>query len=157
MRVAPDAYFMLRTAGKVRHCFREVDRSTEELDRLKRKYVNYWWYLQSPEFVEALQPGDAVVVLFVTTGETRMRNMMAALERLKKPNRARHAKRGLFWFCTDGDYALEDPVSVLRAIWRAVGVDAGARRTLGAGAIRAGATPPGHGLAPHPTLQPGGR
>ena len=120
VRIAPDAYFTLRRAGKTRHAFLEVDRSTEELDRLKAKYVNYWWYLQSLEFLSTVDPVDTAVVLFVTTGRMRLANMMSTLRNLQKPNRARRVKRGAFWFCLDSDCGLGDPQSNLGPVWRTV-------------------------------------
>lgn len=120
VRVAPDAYFMLGRPGKIRHCFLEVDRSTEELDRLKAKYVNYWWYLQSPEFLATVDPVDTAVVLFVTIGRTRLANMMSTLRGLRKPNRARQVKKGAFWFCLEPEYGVENPGSIVDPIWRTV-------------------------------------
>jgi len=120
----------LRWAGKTRHCFLEVDRSTEELDRLKRKYVNYWWYLQSREFLSTADPVDTAVVLFATTGRTRLTNMRTALRNLQKPNRAAEVKRGMFWFCLENDYSLEAPESILSPIWR-TGSAAAQKQSLG--------------------------
>lgn len=120
VRVAPDAYFKLGRPGKIRHCFLEVDRSTEELDRLKAKYVNYWWYLQSSEFLATVDPVDTAVVLFVTIGRTRLANMMSTLRTLQKPNRARQVKKGAFWFCLEPEYCVENPASIVDPIWRTV-------------------------------------
>ena len=119
VRIAPDAYFTLGRAGKTRHCFLEVDRSTEELDRLKGKYVNYWWYLQSREFVRG-SGHEAATVLFVTTGQRRLTNIKAALRDLRKPNRTQRGGKGVFWFCLEDDYLLETPESVLGPIWSTV-------------------------------------
>ena len=112
--------WVLRSRSKTRHCFLEVDRSTEELDRLKGKYVNYWWYLQSPEFLSTADRDDTAIVLFVTTGSTRLANMTATLRNLQKPNRTRHAKKGAFWFCLEADYCVEKPASILDSFWRTV-------------------------------------
>lgn len=119
VRVAPDAYFMLGRAGKIRHCFLEVDRSTEELDRLNAKYVNYWWYLQSRELFQNAGR-EAATVLFVTVGRQRMANMMATLRDLQKPNRTKRGGKGVFWFCLEADYSLEAPQSVFGPIWSTV-------------------------------------
>ena len=120
VRISPDAYFAIRWAGKTRHCFLEVDRSTEELDRLTGKYVNYWWYLQSAELQSMADPDDALIVLFVTTGRQRLANMVATLRNLQKPNRTQRGGKGVFWFCLEGDYDLENPASILGPIWKTV-------------------------------------
>ena len=118
VRIAPDAYFELRQSGRRRHFFLEVDRATEEHDRLLRKFTGYWWYLQSREYRDNHQDPSRVNVLFVTTGACRLRNMIDTLSRWHKPNRATHGGKGLFWFCFADDYRLEDPRSILGPIWR---------------------------------------
>jgi len=91
-RVAPDAYFVLRQAGRTRHFFLEADRSTEEQGRLLDRYAGYWWYLDGPAFAES--SGRRLVnVLFLTVGEHRMANMMSALRTMPRPGRATHGGR----------------------------------------------------------------
>jgi len=119
LRVAPDARFSLRQAGQVRHFFLEMDGSTEEHARLLLKFQGYWWYLQSPAYLQAHAIPRRVNVLFVTTGQQRMLNMMKTLRELRKPNRADHGGKDLFWFCVEGDYDLGRPNPLLRPIWRA--------------------------------------
>ncbi|NNE19984.1 MAG: hypothetical protein HKN10_16055 [Myxococcales bacterium] len=121
VRVAPDGYFALRRADKTRHCFLEIDRATEELDRLMAKYVNYWWYLQSPEFRSSVDRADRAIVLFVTIGPQRLTNMMATLRDLRKPNRSQHGGKGLFWFCLESEYSINEVASVFGAIWQTIG------------------------------------
>jgi len=118
VRVAPDAHFTLREAGHLRHFFLEMDRSTEEHRRLLQKYLGYWWYLQSPHFQQANPGNRRVNVLFVTTGYQRMLNMMETLRNMPKPNRGGHGGKGLFWFCLQNGYRLEEPASILSTIWR---------------------------------------
>lgn len=120
IRVAPDATFTLGEAGHPRHFFLEMDRSTEEHSRLLRKFLGYWWYLQSLEFHEAHPGSRRVNVLFVTTGHQRMLNMMETLRRLPKPNRASHGGKGLFLFCLESDYTVAKPPLLLGTIWRNV-------------------------------------
>jgi hypothetical protein len=117
VRVAPDAYFVLRRGDQVRHFFLEADRSTEEHRRLVGKFVGYWWYLQNRPFADARGGRPRVNVLFVTTGETRMRNMMEALRGMPKPNRAGHGGKGVFLFVSEADYAISAPSSLLKPIW----------------------------------------
>ena len=47
-----------------------------------------------------------------------MANMMETLRQMPKPNRADHGGKGVFRFCLDSDYALDDPASSLRSSWR---------------------------------------
>jgi hypothetical protein len=96
----------------------EEESATEEHDRLLRKFAGYWWYLQSREYRGSHEDENRVNVLFVTTGERRLFNMMETLRRLEKPNRARHGGKGLFWFCLADDYALDCPETILGSIWR---------------------------------------
>jgi hypothetical protein len=118
VRVAPDARFSLREAGQIRNFYLETDRSTEEHSQLLRKFVGYWWYLQSSAYQQAHPHPRRVNVLFVTTGYQRMLNMMETLTELQKPNRADHGGKGLFWFCRDKDYLIDDPPRILGPVWR---------------------------------------
>jgi hypothetical protein len=120
LRVAPDARFTLREAGQFRHFFLEMDRSTEEHLRLVRKFQAYWWYLQSPAYQQAHANHRRVNVLFVTTDRQRMLNMMKTLRLMLKPNRADHGGKGLFWFCVQDDYLVEEPSSILCPVWSSV-------------------------------------
>jgi hypothetical protein len=99
VRVAPDAYFVLRQGDQLRHFFLEADRSTEEHRRIVERFVGYWWHLQDSRFVDAHGGRVRVNVLFVTTGEGRMLHLMDSLSRMPKPNRASHGGKGTFRFC----------------------------------------------------------
>ena len=116
--VAPDAYFVLRSKGQVRHFYLEADRSTEERRRLVHKFIGYWWHLQDPGFLEAGDRRSRVNVLFVSTGQRRLRNMINTLERMPKPNRARHGGKGLFWFYLNDHATIDDPSRLLDPGWR---------------------------------------
>lgn len=118
--VAPDAYFVLRQADQVRHFFLEADRATEEHRRIVDKFVRYWWYLQSPGFTKTRGDHPRVNVIFVTTGQRRMDNLMATLQRVPKPNRAEHGGKGLFWFGLDSDVSPTDPALFLGPCWLSV-------------------------------------
>ena len=117
-RVAPDARFSLRESGQVHHFFLEMDRSTEEHSRVLRKFQGYWWYLQSPTYYERHANPRRVNVLFVTTGRQRMHNMMDTLRAMSKPNRPDHGGKGVFRFCLVSDYRLDEPKTIISAIWR---------------------------------------
>jgi hypothetical protein len=114
VRVAPDAHFVLCQGDQLRHFFLEVDRSTEEHRRLVDKFVGYWWYLQESRFTAARGGRTRVNVLFVTTRETRMENMIETLRQMPKPNRAEHGGKGCFRFCVQEDVTVEDPSRVGR-------------------------------------------
>lgn len=118
VRISPDAYFALHEQGALRHFFLEVDRSTEEHDKIVRKYSGYWQYLQTTEYVTRHEQHRRVNVLFVTTGEQRLRNLTKKLRQFEEPYRARHAGKSLFWFCLDRHVSLENPTTVLRPVWR---------------------------------------
>ena len=117
VRVAPDAYFVLRQGDQVRHFYLEADRGTEEHRRLVDKFVGYWWYLQDSRFTAALGGRARVNVLFVTTREARMGNMIETLRRMPKPNRAEHGGKGCFRFCVQKDVTVEDPTHVAWHLW----------------------------------------
>lgn len=125
--LVPDARFTLRTLSGDRTVFLEIDRRTEEHTRLIRKYDSYWWYLQSEEYRHSRGDPRRTIVLFVTTGEQRMENMVESLQRMSKPNRARQGGKGQFWFGCHHWYSLEQPTGLLNADWRTVKLCPGAR------------------------------
>jgi len=116
VRVAPDAYFVLRQGDHVRHFFLETDRSTEEHRRLVQKFVSYWWHLQDPRFVDSAGGRPHVNVVFVTTGERRLQTMTASLDRMAKPNRATHGGKRIFTFACEADFNAASPSSLLNAL-----------------------------------------
>jgi len=118
VRVAPDAYFVLRQGRQVRHFFLEADRSTEEHRRLEAKFIGYWRHVQVPPDLEGGHGRRRVNVLFVTTGERRMSSVIETLRLLPKLNRDALGGRGLFWFCCEPRYDLAASESVLGPIWR---------------------------------------
>jgi len=126
-RVAPDAYFALRQGEEVRHFFLEADRSSEEHRRLITKYIGYWWHLQDRRFAATRGGPLRVNVLFVTTGERRMANMIETLRQMPKPNRAGHGGKGAFRFCLARDVTIDDPLWIFRSIWR-MGASNGVQR-----------------------------
>jgi hypothetical protein len=120
VRVAPDAYFVLRQGCQVRHFYLEVDRGTEEHRRIVEKFVGYWWELQNPRFA-ATKPGrQHANVLVVTTTARRSTAMIDTLRRMPKPNRANHAGKGLFRFCSEQSYDCQQPASILSHVWDSV-------------------------------------
>ena len=109
VRVAPDAYFVLRQGDELRHFFLEADRSTEEHRRLLDKFVGYWWHLQDPRFADIEGRRLRVNILFLTISERRMQNMIGTLQAMPKPNRATHGGKGIFLFCLDEDVSISHP------------------------------------------------
>ncbi len=119
--LVPDAYFAIEEGdGTIRNYFLEADRGSEAHPRIVAKYRAYWWYLQSQAYREAHYDPERVQVLFVTTGEQRMRNMMRSLNEMEKPNRPPYGGKGWFRFCLEEDYDLEDPATMFDPIWRTV-------------------------------------
>lgn len=118
VRVAPDAYFALRRGEHVRHFYLEADRGTETLRRIVEKFVSYWFHLQ--EVVLRGIDGDSqrVNVLFAAVGEGRATRLVNIFRSTPKPSRAAHGGRGLFLSCSEGDYTIDDPPSIMRSIWR---------------------------------------
>ena len=116
--VVPNAVFTLVLSGVTRRFFLEVDRGTEEHSRLARKFVAYWWYLRR-DFTRATDSHPRRTnVLFLTTTPARVENMLLTLRRLRKPNRASHGGRGVFWFCDTTDLLCSPDYSVLEMKWR---------------------------------------
>ena len=122
--LAPDARFTVRFADGDRSVFLESDRGTEEHSRLVRKYQAYWWYVQSEEHRRSGGGPPRTTVLFVTTGEQRMENMIQSLRAMPKPNRSSQGGKGLFWFGCHHWYSLDQPDRILNASWRTVNATA---------------------------------
>ena len=118
VRVAPDACFALRQGDRVRHFFLEADRSTEERRRLVNKFVGYWWHLQALPFADLGGGRPRISVLFVTTGQRRMAGLLNLFRRVRRPNRASHGGRGLYWVALEPNYSVGNPESILGRIWR---------------------------------------
>jgi len=129
--VTPDAYFSIEAAGGIHNFYIELDRSSEDRWRIAEKYEKYWWWLQSPAYQEAHHDHKRVSVLFVSTGEQRLSNMMDVLRgvpyihnrktyQFDKPNDPPYGGKGWFCFCLEDDYQLEDPSTILAPIWRTV-------------------------------------
>jgi hypothetical protein len=116
LRVAPDAYFVLRQGDQVRHVYLEADRGTAEHRRIVEKFVGYWWYLQDSRFADARHGRARVHVLFVTTGARRMLNMIEALRRMPKPNRAVHGGKGVFRFLSESENSTATPSRFLASL-----------------------------------------
>jgi hypothetical protein len=114
VRVAPDAYFVLRQGDQVRHFYLEADRGTEEHRRIIDKFVGYWWYLQ-------LSPGSRGDVhrrrqrmLFLTRSVRRSERLAARLQQWPKPNRVAHGGKGLFQFVAFDEDTRELPGQILQ-------------------------------------------
>ncbi len=115
-RVAPDAYFVLRQRDQVRHFYVEVDRGTEEHRRLLDRFLGYWWHLRNDSLVGPSGGRRRANVLFITTSDRRMLNMIETLRRTPKPDKT-HGGRGLFWFASEVSYARLEPQSLAATNW----------------------------------------
>ncbi len=121
LRVNPDAFFAIRDGeGGLRNYFLEFDAGSEEQRRREAKLLAYWMVLQGKAYREAHEDHQRVAVLFVTTGQKRMENMMETLARMQKPNNPPYGGKGWFRFCLETDYQLAEPGSILSPIWQTV-------------------------------------
>ena len=120
LRVAPDAYFVLRQRDQVRHFYVEVDRGSEEHRRLIDRFIGYWCHLGDDAVPSASGARRRANVLFITTSDRRMLNMIETLRNTPKPKRVRHRGRGLFWFANELSYTRHEPMSLAAATWRSV-------------------------------------
>ena len=116
VRLAPDAYFVLRQGSQVRHFFLEADRSTEEHRRLVDKFVGYWRHL-SNVVAEHGQARVRANVLVLMTNERRMMNVINTLRAIPKPKDASHSGKGTFWFAIDRCVTVETPSRLLDSVW----------------------------------------
>jgi hypothetical protein len=117
VRLAPDAYFVLRRDNEVRHFFLEADRSTEEHRRIVDKFVGYWRHLDASS-TEQGQARRRTNVLMLMTDERRMMNVIDTLRAIPKPKGTNHAGKGTFWFATDRVAAIDTPASILDLVWQ---------------------------------------
>ncbi len=119
-QVRPDGYVLLGENGVAKNLFIECDRSKEESTVIQEKYENYLAYLGSTDFQEFPNPSK-VRVLFITTGEERLQNMMGYLDDLEIPERR---NRSIFWFTTRERFSLAEPQRILFApIWQTLTMD----------------------------------
>jgi hypothetical protein len=119
VRLAPDAYFVLRRGGQVRHFYLEADRGTEEHRRVRDKIVGYWWHLQSDRRADPNAVRRRVNVLFVTTSERRLLGLLATLRAMPKPKLRDHGGKGSFLCCSELEYTIAHPTGILGSVWRA--------------------------------------
>jgi hypothetical protein len=103
VRVAPDAYFVLRQGDQVRHFHLEADRGTEEHRRIIEKFLGYWWHFDNRFDTNPREKTLRRTVLFVTSTESRRRSLSIALVQMKKPSRARQGGKGIFRFTVEVD------------------------------------------------------
>jgi hypothetical protein len=114
--VVPDGYVVFERQGKKAHAFIEADQSTMTGRRFSRKlkaYLTWWQEGKSRDKLDA----EFFRVLTLTKSRERRNNLCKIAQdvcgREEDPN-----ARWLFWFGAETDYLIENPVSVLDAIWR---------------------------------------
>jgi hypothetical protein len=118
-RVGPDGYAAVRVAGAHTNLFLEADNNTEEHHRIDYKARAYWFYLtRESAYWQKFEAPERRLVLFVTTSERRLENMMDTVTGIDEFH-----GRGLrqFWFTCESDFSVANPVSLLAPIWRVVG------------------------------------
>jgi hypothetical protein len=120
VRLAPDAYFVIRQRDQARHFYFEADRGTEERGRILNKFVAYWWHLQQCQR-DGSPNKFRVNVLFVTSSADRLNNLVTLLQRMPKPNRTGRGGKGVFRFASTSSYDVGDHANVLDAFWRSTG------------------------------------
>jgi hypothetical protein len=126
--VSPDAYFAILDRGERRNLFVEIDRGSEEMERIHDKFERYGWYLTHPSYRGKYARSEDVRVLIVTTSPVRMKNMMGMVQNLMDglDYKGRPYRKvpglvpGWFWFTTAGEYNVSEPERLLTPIWRTV-------------------------------------
>jgi hypothetical protein len=117
VRVAPDAYFILRKGDEARHFYLEVDRSTEESARIQRKFAAYWQRMQRVDSADEGRSPHRLNVLFAVQSERRAQGMLRTLEQMRKPDRGDYGGKGSFWFAVT-PVNRTGQIDVVGPIWR---------------------------------------
>jgi hypothetical protein len=114
--VVPDDYFILERRGNTAHSFNEADQSTMTGRRFARKIKAYaTWQREGKS--RAKLDAEFFRVLTLTKSRERRDNLCKIAQdvcrREEDPNTS-----WLFWFGSETDYSIDNPASVLDAIWR---------------------------------------
>jgi hypothetical protein len=110
--LAPDAYFVLRHGGQLRHFFLEADAGTEEHRRITDKFVAYWIHVGTFRPTTAVEERPRIAVLFVTRGRRRLANLMATFRQVQKPRHLEQGGRGAFRFGLDESFQVDNAESI---------------------------------------------
>jgi protein involved in plasmid replication-relaxation len=115
--VAADSFFSVQDAQGRTHYFLEADRGTMTRERFTRKLIAYAAYDKAQRH-KAKFGIRKFRVLTVTTGETRMQNLMRAA---CKAEEVRRAPASMFLFTTEEKLALSRPETIFEKIWLRLG------------------------------------
>lgn len=127
--VNPDAYIAASENGVRRNFFLEIDRGSEEPQRIVEKFQKYWWYLSfedSPYFTKYENAKD-VRVLVVTPTAAHMRKLMGLMPAVDPRGKGHGLHR--FWFthtelydrpADDGPDPFRDSAVLLTPVWETV-------------------------------------
>ncbi len=95
----PDGYVHFSQAGEDYHSFIELDRATETRQRFAEKIHSYLQYFLGGHY-EAQYKTDAMGVLTITTGSTRLANLKEVTRQLIVEEIGDPRYLNLFWFTT---------------------------------------------------------
>jgi hypothetical protein len=114
--VVPDDYIVLVRQGNKAHSFVEADQSSMSGRRFARKLRAYLAWRREGKSREKLD-AEFFRVLTLTKSQERATNLCKIAQDVCKREEDPNAP-WLFWFASETDYTLENPVSVLEPIWR---------------------------------------
>jgi len=111
--IIPDAYFALKHDERIFHYFLEIDRGTTDLKRIILKcrgYLDIWQgkIAQSKFSIRSFR------VLYVTTGEKRLTNMLEQLRKII----SHHNRLDLILATSTNAYSMSQPKRLFEPIWK---------------------------------------
>ena len=111
--IIPDAYFALEQDNKVFHFFLEIDRGTTDLKRIALKcrgYLNIW----NDKIAHTQMGLRSFRVLYVTSSEKRMENMLEQLRKIK----SLQSRTDIILITAADLFSLSKPDSIFKPIWK---------------------------------------
>lgn len=111
--VVPDAFFGLKDKRGRMYFFLEADRGTMTMSRFLRKMRGYWIYWKRGLHTKRYHIRN-FRVLTVTNSQKRVENLARVTQ--KADDRKQGSK--MFWFTHDKQIRLDDPQSIVGAIWK---------------------------------------
>jgi hypothetical protein len=114
--VVPDDYVVLERQAKKSHNFTEADQSSMSGRRFSRKLRAYLAWRREGKSREKLGT-EFFRVLTLTKSRERRDNLCKIAQDVCRREEDPNAP-WLFWFASETDYRLENPASVLDAMWR---------------------------------------
>lgn len=111
--LVPDGFIGLDTSKGRMYAYVEIDRGTITLKKFLQKQRGYFRWWQDRGYVDKYGERN-FRVLYVTTNESRMENLIKTTWRVKESNQG----SGFFWFTTFNRIDPERPGNILSPIWR---------------------------------------